>query len=695
MRLVLFALTVLISTPLHAQTDSRRPVTLEDVHAWKSVSDPQLSPEGDWVAYTVSETDVTGDEEVSDLWMTSWDGATTIRLTTTPKESESTPRWSPDGRWLGFLSSRGDSGDAEQLWLLDRRGGEARKVTEIKAGISEYAWSPDGTRLVFVIEDGDSVEVTDILADQPGAGREPPDSAKRKTVPPIVIDRFYFKEDYTGYVRRKRKHLYLFTVQDQRLAPLTSGPYDELLPEWSPDGHSLVFSSKRAGQDPDRNSNWDLWVINAVPGAVARQLTTFSGPDGSPDWESPPSWSPDGQSIAYLRGGPDSLIYYAGPRLAVVRADGSGNPTILTAPLDRHVTRPAWSPDGTAIYFRLEDDRAVYLARIPATGGAVERVIEGRRIAQAFSLSRNGRLAAVVESPDKPAEVYAAEPQGLRALSHQNDSLLSQLRLAPVEEISVKSKDGTSVNGFLLRPATFQSGTRYPTILNIHGGPVGQFENDFNFEWQLLAANGYAVVAMNPRGSSGRGEKYSLAIWADWGNKDAQDVLAGVDYAVKIGVADPDRLGVGGWSYGGILTNYVIAQDRRFKAATSGASISNILAGYGTDMYVREYEAELGPPWRNTATWLRLSFPYLHADRIRTPTLFLCGTKDFNVPLLNSEQMYQALRSLGVPTKLVIYPDSYHGIGKPSYVKHRLDQYLKWFGEYLSAPDRPQNGGRS
>jgi dipeptidyl aminopeptidase/acylaminoacyl peptidase len=188
---------------------------------------------------------------------------------------------------------------------------------------------------------------------------------------------------------------------------------------------------------------------------------------------------------------------------------------------------------------------------------------------------------------------------------------------------------------------------------------------------------------MNPRGSSGRGEKYSLGIWADWGNKDAQDVLAGVDYAVKNGIADADRLAVSGWSYGGILTNYVIAQDTRFKAAVSGASISNILAGYGTDMYIREYEAELGKPWKNTATWIRLSFPFLHADRIRTPTLFLCGAKDFNVPLLNSEQMYQALRSLGVPTKLVIYPETYHGIGKPSYKLHRFDQYLKWFGEYL------------
>jgi dipeptidyl aminopeptidase/acylaminoacyl peptidase len=679
--IVLFAVR-----PLAAQGDDRRLVTLDDLAAWREVSDPQISPEGEWVAYTVRETDTAADQYVSDLWMTSWDGQTTIRLTNSPKASERAPRWSPDGRWLSFLSSRGDTSDANQLWLLDRRGGEAEKVTDIKAGISEYVWSPDATRLVLVIEDGDSVEVTDVLADQEWKTVVPPDTAKRRSPPPIVIDRFYFKEDYTGYVRRKHKHLYLYTLQDRRLEQLTSGPSDELLPAWSPDGASLVFTSKRTGEDPDRNSNWDLWVVPAAIGGAPRRLTTFSGPDGSPDWESPAAWSPDGRWIAYLQGGPDSLIYYAGPKLALIAADGGGGPTLLTGQLDRNVTHPTWNADGKAIYVRLEDDRAAPLVRISASGGELTPIIAGRRVTQEISVSRNGRLAALVESPDRPAEVYAVDGQALRALSHQNDSLLARVRLAPFEEISVRSRDGTTVNGFLVRPTDYHSGTRYPTILNLHGGPVSQFENDFNFYWQLLAAHGYAVVAMNPRGSSGRGEKYSLGIWADWGNKDVQDVLAGVDHAVKLGVADPERLGVGGWSYGGILTNYVIAQEPRFKAATSGASISNILAGYGTDMYVREYEAELGQPWKRTATWLKLSFPFLHADRIRTPTLFLCGSKDFNVPLLNSEQMYQALRSLGVPTKLIIYPDTYHGLSKPSYQRHRFDQYLKWFGEFLHVP---------
>jgi len=235
----------------------------------------------------------------------------------------------------------------------------------------------------------------------------------------------------------------------------------------------------------------------------------------------------------------------------------------------------------------------------------------------------------------------------------------------------------------MVLPADYEPGKKYPTILRLHGGPVSQFPLDFNFMFQVFAANGYVVVATNPRGSSGRGEKFSTAIYADWGNKDVQDVLAGVDYTVAKGISDPEHLGVGGWSYGGILTNYVIASDTRFKAAVSGASISDVFAGYGTDMYVREYDAELGPPWKNTEVYLKLSYPFLHADRIKTPTLFLGGQKDFNVPLLNSEQMYQALRTLGVPTQLIIYPGQYHGISKPSYVKDRLERYVAWYDKYL------------
>jgi dipeptidyl aminopeptidase/acylaminoacyl peptidase len=440
--------------------------------------------------------------------------------------------------------------------------------------------------------------------------------------------------------------------------------------------------------DFDRTDNWDLYVMEARVGASPRQLTTFDGPDMDPEWGSrPPSWSPDSRSIAYVQGGPLKLIYYAGQKLAVVPAAG-GPSRVITPTIDRNVLSPAWSPDGRSILFLLEDDRVTSVSRVPATDGSVQPVTKGRRFVSDFSMSRDGKIAVLASTPGEPAEVFAVEGDGLRGLSRQNDAWLAGVKLAPVQEISFKSKDGTPITGFLIRPVDHQPGTRVPTVLWIHGGPVYQFSAEFDFLFQLLAADGFAVVAANPRGSSGRGEKFALGIWADWGNKDAQDVIAGVDYAISQGIADPNRLGVGGWSYGGILTNQVIARDQRFKAATSGAGLSNALAGYGTDQYVREYEAELGTPWSNTEAWMRVSYPFYHADKIVTPTLFLCGDQDFNVPLLNSEQMYQALRSLGRETQLVIYPGEHHAIRKPSYQRDRLQRYLDWYSRFL----KPQGG---
>ncbi len=635
-----------------------RPFSPDDVVRIRDVREPQISPDGGWVAYTVSTSDTAEDRSKSAVWMASWDGRRNVRLTTS-KPGENTPRWSPDGGWLAFLSSRDD--EHTQLWLLDRQGGEGRKATTLPSDVDDYVWAPDGKRVALVAED--------------------PDTAKPKTPAPIVIDRFQFKQDEAGYLGKQHRHLYLLDVESGKTTRLTTGDYDELLPAWSPDGKSLAFVSQRR-PDAARDDDWDLYVMEATAGAPPRQLTTFEGPDNNPDYESRPAWSPDGRAIAYLQGGPPNLIYYGVQKLAVVSSAG-GAPRILTAALDRNVASPVWSSDGSSITFLLEDDRAVGLARIPAAGGAIERLVSGSRVVSAFTAGAGGKVAVLASTPLVPDEVFALDGTTLRPLSHQNDEWLARTRLAEVEPITFKSRDGTAINGFTLKPPDFVPGKRYPTILRIHGGPVSQYQYEFDFQLQTLAGHGYLVVVANPRGSSGRGERFATAIFADWGNKDAQDVLAAIDYAVAQGLADPARLGVGGWSYGGILTNYVIAQDRRFKAAVSGASISNVLAGYGTDQYVREYEVELGVPWKAADTWIKLSFPFLHADRITTPTLFLCGDKDFNVPLLNSEQMYQALRSLGVETQLVIYPGQHHGINKPSYRRDRLERYLAWYDKHL------------
>ncbi len=649
------------------------PFNLDDLVRLKDVSDPQISPDGAWVAYTVRTRDLKEDKSDADIWMTSWDGGDPVRLTTS-KESESTPRWSPDGRYIAFLSDRSDDNDASQVWLLPRGGGEAEKLTDLQGGVEDLDWSPDGKRLVLVARDADP----DALADKDKDKAK--EAGKKKSRKPIVIDRFQFKSDGSGYLGKQRSHLYLFDLASRQAQALTSGDADELLPAWSPDGKTIAFVSKK-GPDSDRTDVWSLWSIEPRTGVEARQLTHEKVSSNQPDWESPIAWSPDGRSIAFVQGGPDKLIYYGLHKLAVVPSSG-GPARVLTPDLDRNVLSPHFSGDGSSIVFMLEDDQAVHLARIPAGGGKIDILVPGRSVVSQVSAAPNGRMAIAMATAAFPEEIFAVSPEGTRRLSHQNDAAMSEIRTASVEETKFRSADGTEIHGFVVKPPDYVAGKTYPAILRIHGGPVGQFECSFETEWQWFAANGYVVIGANPRGSSGRGEKFQSAIFADWGHVDVQDVLAAVDDAVARKIADPDRLAVGGWSYGGMMTNYVIASTKRFKAATAGAGSANILAGYGTDQYVREYEQELGPPWKNTDAWLKVSYPFLHADRIATPTLFLCGEADFNVPLINSEQMYQALRSLGVPTELVIYPGQHHGIHKPSYVRDRLERYVAWYDKY-------------
>jgi len=577
------------------------------------------------------------------------------------------PRWSQDGKWIAFLSGREDENEIDQLWILPIGGGEAEKLTDTKGGVEDFAWSPDSKRIVLVVHDPDP--------------REPEKKEKeKKTVPPLVIDRFFFKKDIDGYLTDRYSHLKLLDLTSRKIELLTSGHHDDMLPAWSPNGGEIAFVTKR-GDDPDRTENWDVYVIATHSGAKERQLTTSPEADPHPDWESAPAWSPDGKWIAYIHGGDPKRIEYAVHTLAVIPAAG-GAAQILTPNLDRNVVEPHWSADGKSVFVIVEDDGAENLARVSVDDGVPQIVCGGRRKVTAYDVSRDGKTIVRASTPDRPFEIFAAENGELRCLTKQNDAFLSQVKLAPGEETKFKSADGTEVHGFLVRPVDAAAG-RSPALLRPHGGPQSQYAAEFDFENQLFATNGYAVIMPNPRGSTGRGEKFAMGIYADWGHRDVEDDLAAVDDAVARGLADPDRLGVGGWSYGGISTNYIIAKTTRFKAATSGASISNVLAGYGTDQYIRDYEAELGSPWKNVEAWIRLSYPFLHADRIKTPTLFLCGQNDFNVPLLNTEQMYQALRSLGVPTELVIYPGQFHGLKKPSYVIDRYKRYLDWYAKWI------------
>ena len=666
------AVAILVAASPVASTaraaDAPRSLQPEDIASLRTVGDPQLSPDGTLVAYTVGTMDLAKDKGASNIWLARWDGSENRALTFgVNKQNHS--RWSPDGKTLAFLSSRTDEREDDQVWLLPLAGGEAERVTEIKGGVEDFAWSPDSKRLVLVVQDPDP--------------RDPEGHEKdKKTVPPLVIDRFQFKQDKEGYLTERYRHLRLLDPGSRKVENLTEGKHDDVLPSWSPDGQEIAFVTKR-GPDPDRTENWGVYVIAAQTGASERRLTISPENDGVPEAACAPAWSPDGQFIAYLHGADPKKIEYGANTLAVIPAKG-GEARVLTAALDRNVIQPHWSADGSSLTMLEEDDGTQTLVRVPLAGeSAPETVVGGRRDLTVYGVSANGHIVALASTPEQPFEVCAVEGEGLRPLSKQNDEFLAKIKLARTEETKFKSSDGTEVHGFLVHALDAPTGRKGPALLRPHGGPQSQYACAFNFEAQLFAAHGYTVILPNPRGSTGRGEQYALGIYAAWGSVDVQDDLAAVDDAVARGIADPDRLGVGGWSYGGLSTNYLMASTTRFKAATSGASISNVLAGFGTDQYIRDYESELGSPWEHPQTWLNISYPFYHADRIKTPTLFLCGESDFNVPLQNSEQMYQALRVLGVPTELVIYPGQFHGFTKPSYLVDRLKRYLDWYAKWL------------
>jgi dipeptidyl aminopeptidase/acylaminoacyl peptidase len=637
------------------------------------VGNLQISPDGDWVLYSVSQLDSVRDRNQSDLYLTRWDGSKTVRLTYSP-EGEGTPRFSPDGKYISYTSSRGitPASRGAQVFLLDRSGGEAQKLTDVNGGVSGYEWSPDSKRLILAVQDPD-----------PDANRPPlADTTIRRQPSPIVVDRYHFKEDGEGYLGGRRRHLYLFDVEAKKIDQLTSGKFSETNPSWSPDGQMIAFVSER-GADPDKENDSNIYVVEARVTAQPKQLTKFAGPDGGR-----PAWSPDGKVIAYLQGSEPKLYAYSQNKLAIVPVAG-GEERVITATLDRAVGSPAWTSDGTALVVQIEDDRANHLARIRVTDGAVTRLIEGRRAVASFAQSPNGKIAMVAGVPTQPNEVFAFDNGALRALTKENAEWLGAVQLGTTEDFSAKGKDGTTVNGLVVKPATYKAGTRYPAILRIHGGPNSQDQHAFSFERELLAAQGYVVLAVNYRGSAGRGAEYQKAIYADWGNKEVQDLLAAVDHAVATGLADSTRLGIGGWSYGGILTNYTIATTTRFKAATSGAGSSLQTTMYGTDQYIFQYDTEVGQPWANKELWDKLSYPFWQANKIKTPTLFLGGQNDMNVPITGSEQMYMALKSQGIDTQLIVYPNQNHGIVLPSYQKDRYQRYLDWYAKYLKVTTTP------
>jgi dipeptidyl aminopeptidase/acylaminoacyl peptidase len=694
----------LILATVGATAAEKRGLALNDFDRLLAVDDLACSDDGRWIAYTVEGSAEDADERRSSLWMVSFDGSENLRLTS-PSDSVTAPKFSPDGHRLAFLSARG--GANTQIYVLDLRGGDAQALTPAAGEVGDYAWAPDGQRLVFSM---------------PGE-TEPADKAK---VPkPIVIDRLHFKEDRLGYLSdTDRAQLYLLDVRTKEVMPLTTEKgSDDTAPVFSPDGKTIAFFS-------DRDSDWSgklaLNLIEARPGAAARRVAEFFAPN-----KPALLWTRDGTRLLYTTGLEPRLNAYIQDHLSVLTvADGKSKP--LADRLDRALAQPALTADdapageraaggaasggaaagnpaaggaasggaaagnpaagGPTVNAILEDDGSELPVSVRLSTGRVERRVEGPM--SATSLCSGGGHTAVAVSTDRaPTEVFALEGRALRQLTHHNDAVMEEVGLGSVEDIAFPSRDGTTIHGLMVKPREFRTGQTYPTLLWIHGGPNGQDSHGLavdtyplQLERQWFAAHGYVVLAVNYRGSSGRGAAFAEAILADWGDKEVADLLAAADYAVRSKIADPQRLGIGGWSYGGLLTDYVIASDPRFAAAISGAGSGNQLSMFGSDQYILQYNGELGPPWRSKERWLKVSYPFFHADRIKTPTLFLGGDKDFNVPVAGGEQMYEALRTLKVPTQLIVYPGQYHLLTRPSYIKDRIERYLQWFDRYLKPP---------
>ena len=664
----------------------RRAITVDDVFEIRDVRDPQITDDGKWVAYTVTTSSLKKDKSETRIWMAPTAGGDAIAMTA-EDVSSSHPRWSPDGKYLSFLSKRSEG--KTQVWLLNRMGGEAQQLTDTIQGVNDFAWSPDSKRLVLVLQDPSPEDLEEAKTkdkEKPEGGDKDAGTKKPKTPRPMVVDRYRFKTDTVGYLDRRRTHLYVFDVATKAVVQATSGDFDDQEPAWSPDGTLLAFRSNRSLPDPDRTYDSNIWVVaadNTDKGTHLTQVTTNPGSDVAP------AWSPDGKWIVYVTQLDPKLFQYGTRHIAISPAAG-GKAKVLTQAFDRMSRLPHFSPEGRYIYFLADDDGTENLCRIPAVGGEITRPIGGRVVVNSYTVAKSGDLAAEVTNLDRPGEIFTITASGgsLSRITHVNDAFMDKIKVVTPDYVKFKSKDGTTVAGYLFKPLDYVAGKKYPTILHPHGGPVGAYHGEFDHFSQLFAANGYVVLEPNPRGSSGYGENFCKAIYADWGNKDYQDDMAMVDYAIAEGIADPDKLGVGGWSYGGISTDFIIAQTTRFKAAISGAGAASFDGLYGHDQYILDYDTELGQPWANRAVWDRIS-PFYKVEKITTPTLFMGGDIDWNVPIVGGEQMYEALKSLGRETELVVYPGEYHSFKTPSHIKDRLERNLSWYAHYVKADGSP------
>ena len=663
-QLFLFSFSLLNFQIASAKQAKTINLSIDHIMKMKSVESLALSPDSKWIAYVVTRVDEEKDKKFSQIHITSIDGKSTLPMTAVYMNA-SDPQWSPDGKYLAFLGVRGTDKDTEnQVWTLDLRGGEAVQFTNVPQGVNSYRWSPDGTKMALVVKDAKPLT------------NAPDENSSNEKLEPFVIDRLQFKKDYVGYLDRRRTHIYIKNGHEKPIQ-ITFGDYDDSDPQWNPDNKLIAFVSKREG-DPDANNNSDIWLVDSSDDKKNRELkklTINPGPDTNP------SWSPDGNTIAYISSIEPDKLWYATEHLAITDKN-NGETKLLSLNYDRMISSPMFSNDGKSIFALASDRGNRPLIKFDLSNGDKENMTPGELSVRNYAIGNRDKIITLMSSHHSPFNFYLIKRDEIINLTNYNNAILKDTKLADVKRLIVPGWRNEPVESFIYYPPNYDNQKIYPTIFVLHGGPVSQHDTSFDEFAQLYAANGYIAVLPNPHGSSGYGQAYSYALNKKWGVPDFEDVDAIADYLVENGVSDPNKLGVGGWSYGGILTNYVITKSTRFSGAVSGASEVNHRANYGHDIYQNEWEVELGLPWVNIEDWEAIN-PFNDLGKVTTPTLVIGGQLDWNVPILNSEQLYQVLKRRGIDTKLVVYPGEYHGINRPSFVRDRYERFIDWFDQYV------------
>ena len=651
-----------------------RPMRPDDLLAIRFVSDARISPDGRRVAFVVTTLSQEKDEYLANIWVVDTVGGGVPRRFTAGPGRDTTPRWSPDGGRLAFVSER-EPGKKGQLMVMPADGGEPVALTALRNGVADPEWSPDGTRLVFV--------------SRVGGWQEPESEAERRKSKPVrVITTLKYRLNGEGFTHDRPTHV--FTVAATGGAPpvqLTTGECADHHPTWSPDGRWVAFSSARH-PDRDYDDASDLWIVPAEGGAP-RRVTDTLGPAIYP------AFSPDGRTLAYL-GRRHRNEYGRNVRVLSVPVEG-GAPRSLTDGLDRSCAplelAPIWSPDGQWVTFAAEDQGAlsVYRARAAGAPAPPVRVVGGERGILSVSGSADGsRLAFTATDPVSPAEVFtcSGDGGGERALTDLNRAWKAEVSLSRPERFRFQ-RAGLTVDGWLMKPVGWTEGARYAGLLNIHGGPHAQYGWTFFDEFQVQAAAGYAVIYTNPRGSQGYGERFTRAVVGDWGGGDFADVMAGVDEAFRLAPwIDPERLGVLGGSYGGFLTSWTVGHTDRFRAACSERAVNAHPSMFGTsDIGHLFNEVEIGGlPWEIPETYAERS-PLTHAKNIHTPLLIIHSEDDLRCPIEQAEQLYVALKKQRKEVVFVRFPDENHELSRSGKPRHRLERFriiLDWFTTHLA-----------